>query len=952
MTEKKPTRGSALFFLKILGKIVCYAIALISLILLAVSWFGPVLLERILTNTLEQAGIESPEVRVESITPWGLHLSGIRAQQGRLKVDFLSVHFSPAGLMHGRVDRIVISGLTWHIAFRDGAMDPGLPELDAGGPSSGPPSLPFDSLALDSSFIMIHYDKMSLSVPFSLLLEVSGGNVLTLDARCDPLGIPVIVNGQGDLASGEATLQGRVSGSAGEKKIIPENSVQNASLAGAVDLNARWRREPNCAPWGNLELTAGARGLLLNAFGLLARLNEGSLAVKCALDENLRFKALDGDLRLDGLAFQEYALENLNLTVREQGAVSALSAHLARPFQATVAVTGSHPSIPELLKRSGSFDGSFGWAVKGSVPDILISRYSGDALAGGGLPFQASGALALDIPEWPEWSVEARVEKSLVGPWTVLLTEQNLRLEDALARAQGRFQADGRGMTGSLDEGTILSVKKITRLDETTPAVIDGVELGSRKGRPLATVSVAPDGSMEIDAAAAFRKAVTARAQNMKFRAGSLGLEGRAFLDREGPPRWQARVDLGNGTLDAPELPARARRISLDLPVSSGMALPNKGRFSIGQVGYDRIDLPGPSGQIGIHDNRLLVEGVWNVLSLSPLSFKADLDMNGSAMTGRFDAGADWFDMPGRDDLNRLVPGLSDLDITGQARLKMHIDMDGALLTPDLEVFLRDMAITSRQKDLEVSGISGSVRVDRLAPVSTPGNQALTIDRVRLGAFEAVKGLLAFRLEDPDHLFLEKMKLNLPQGGAIALQSARFDLGGQRGNVEVLLENIDLVALLAHLTDGKIDGSGLVYGRIPVSYEAGKIRLDTGYVYAVPGTGHLGIRDDAWMKALMFYVNEAMAGHPYLSLVSERMEQALRDFQYSYLTIDLKKAGSETAARVELRGKGVQGDPPQEIGSLVLNVNDLEELINRVLGFKMTSGESIDRALEDLLDFQ
>ncbi|MFA7013795.1 MAG: YdbH domain-containing protein, partial [Desulfobacterales bacterium] len=179
-----------------------------------------------------------------------------------------------------------------------------------------------------------------------------------------------------------------------------------------------------------------------------------------------------------------------------------------------------------------------------------------------------------------------------------------------------------------------------------------------------------------------------------------------------------------------------------------------------------------------------------------------------------------------------------------------------------------------------------------------------------------------------------------------------FDLGGQRGNVEVLLENIDLVALLAHLTDGKIDGSGLVYGRIPVSYEAGKIRLDTGYVYAVPGTGHLGIRDDAWMKALMFYVNEAMAGHPYLSLVSERMEQALRDFQYSYLAIDLKKAGSETAARVELRGKGVQGDPPQEIGSLVLNVNDLEELINRVLGFKMTSGESIDRALEDLLDFQ
>lgn len=952
MTEKKPTRGSVLFYLKRCGRIVFYAIALLSMILLAVSWFGPVLLESILTNAMEQAGIESPEVKVESITPWGLHLSGIRAQQGRLNLDFLSVHFSPAGLMQGKVDRIATSGLIWHIAFQDGVMDLGLPNLDAGGPSSGPPGLPFDSLVLNASSIVIHYDGMSLSLPFSLLLQTTGGSILSLDARCDLLGIPVIVNGQGDLTSGETTLHGRVSGRTSEIRSIPEGGFENAKLSGAFDLNARWRCESYRTPWGSFEMTAEARGLLLDAFGLLARLNEGFLAVKGVLDENLRFEALDGDLRLAGLGFQEYDLENLNLTVREQGAVSSLSARLAGPFQATVSVTGNHSCIPELLKRGSSFDGRFEWAIEGSMPEGLISRYSGEALSGGSLPFQASGALVLDAPEWPEWSIEARVEKSLVGPWTVLLEEQNLRLTDAFARAAGMFQTDGRGMTGSLDGGTILSVKKITRLDGTTPAVIEGVELGSRKGRPLATVSVAPDGSMEIDATAAFRKAVTARVQNMKFRAGSLGLEGRAFLDREGSPRWQARVDLGNGAFDAPELPARARQISLNLPLSSGMALPNKGRFSIGQVGYDRIDLPGPSGQIGIHDNRLLVEGIWNVLSLSPLSFKADLDMNGSALTGRFDAGADWFEMPGREDLNRLVPGLSDLDITGQARLKMRIDMDGPLLTPDLEIFLRDMAITSRQKDLEVSGISGSVRVDRLAPASTPGNQALTIDRVRLGAFEAGEGLLAFRLEDSDHLFLEKMKLNLPQGGAIALQSARFDLEGQRGNVEVLLENIDLVALLAHLTDGKIDGSGQVYGRIPVSYEAGKIRLDTGYVYAVPGTGHLGIRDDAWMKALMFYVNEAMAGHPYLSLVSERMEQALRDFQYNYLTIDLKKADSETAARVELRGKGVQGDPPQEIGSLVLNVNDLEELINRVLGFKMTSGESIDRALEDLLDFQ
>ncbi len=61
---------------------------------------------------------------------------------------------------------------------------------------------------------------------------------------------------------------------------MPEGGVENACLAGAVDLNARWHREPNRTPWGSTGLTAKARDMLLDAFGLLARLKEGSLAVR------------------------------------------------------------------------------------------------------------------------------------------------------------------------------------------------------------------------------------------------------------------------------------------------------------------------------------------------------------------------------------------------------------------------------------------------------------------------------------------------------------------------------------------------------------------------------------------------------------------------------------------------------------------------------------------------
>ncbi len=952
MKEKKAIFEGIFLSLRKFGRLLFCTLALFSLFLLALSWAGPFLLERGLAVLMVRAGIESPEVTVESLTPWRLQLSDIRGQQGRLGADYIAVHFSPAGLLRGKIDRIVAVGVVWHIIYRDGEIDLGLPVFDRDEASSDPPQLPFESLAVKSSSIVLHRDGLSLRVPLGLLLEADHGQEVKLDFLAEPFGIPVLITGQGNLATSDAMIHGRFPGRPADVGIWAEGGGRQAVPVGTVDFKARWHRPAGTAGYGKFDFTTEIREFFWDALGLQAKLDKGTFALHCAIDEDLLFSELDGSVDIDGLRFQEYELDGLTLSLGKQGRASSLRARLKEPLRATVTADGKHTGVNEFLKGN-TFDGRFACTLEGFVPPDFVSRSSDAHIAAvSGVPVQASGTLAVLRPEGSDWRIEGQVLKSLAGPAPFFLTGQNIRIEQAFLRAVGRFKMDRSGLEGCLDDGSVLGARKIIRHDENGPAVVEVLEIGSRRGRNLLSYSAKPGSLQEISAAAVFRKPVTARLENMKFHAGTLSLGGRAWLAKDGPLRWQGCVELGKGSFEVPENSFRVEDITVSLPFSKGTRSPERGHFSVGRLLRDRLELPGPAGRIAIHDNRLSADGGWQFLSSIPLAFQAILDMSGPLLNGSLQAEADWFEMPDQKALARLAPDFDDLNLAGQGRLKANISLEGPLLIPDVSLSLRDVAVTSRRRDLEVSGLSGSVRVERLVPFSSPGNQVLTVDRLRLGALEAEKGFLAFRLEDHDRLFLEKMHWSLPQGGTLTAQAARFDLGTQQGEVEVLLDKIDLVALLARLTDGKIGGSGLVYGRIPLSYAQGKVRLDTGYVHALPGTGRLGIRDEEWLKSLMYYINEAMAGHPYLALVAERMEEALRDFQYHYLTVDLKRRGRETAARVELRGRGVKGDPPQEIGALVLNINDLDELINRVLGFKMTSGESIDRALEDLLDFQ
>ncbi|MFO7859937.1 MAG: YdbH domain-containing protein [Desulfosalsimonas sp.] len=289
--------------------------------------------------------------------------------------------------------------------------------------------------------------------------------------------------------------------------------------------------------------------------------------------------------------------------------------------------------------------------------------------------------------------------------------------------------------------------------------------------------------------------------------------------------------------------------------------------------------------------------------------------------------------------------------VTGTAlvRVQTRDRLLRPVLQPQLTFSVENGDIDWPGAGLKASGINGRVEIRDLFPLTTPGNQRIDIKRLQAGELGLEDGFVIFRIE-PESLFLEKTRWHLPDGGVLTAHSSRLDFDPLAADFDVFFQDVDLIGLVARLTKEKIVGSGRVHGRVPVQWRPERIRIGRGFLYSVPGTGRFGIKDEKWLNALMLYVRDALAGHEYLSLLSKRLEKALGDFEYHFLSINLEPGNQDAAARIELRGKGVEGESPQEVGSLVINVNAIEEILNRVLGFYRTKDRSIAEALDALFE--
>ncbi|WP_028573921.1 intermembrane phospholipid transport protein YdbH family protein [Desulfonatronovibrio hydrogenovorans] len=919
-------------------------LGLAGLVLLLLA--GPAALEQVLTRQLRQAGLEDPGLKVLAVNHKGLHLGRVSFTQPRLDIDHVSVSYSLGSLVRGRVDEIFISGFNLHLGLTGNGLDPGFPEQ---GPSSGSGLvLPFSRAQINSSFLTLTFQGRKLAIPFSARADVQEKE---LKFRADPKlpGVPVIIFGQSNLenlatevgvrafSSTTAPLSGNIS----DETSIPVSSLLEAGLSLDWELDSQGKGR------GRVEIKARSSGFKAGLADTRLELDQGYFSVGAYLDEALFFEELQAELNLSRLSFNEFFLEDVSLSLNDVGAALVLSMEAARPVQGVFRLQVAQPTVNDFFFKGHDYQAEFGWSAWAESPwEALRGFMPMELLAEKPLTLQGKGSGRAHVTG-QDWFVEVGVHESELGPIDVAAPDFFLGLDQFFLAWSGNLLAGPDEVKIRTDPKTRLKIQNILYESPQTRLSLQGLEF-----RPDFELNLAGNGDLKISGSGKSTGRFEARLNEARITGEAFKAEADLQFASQQNMKGLVRLMTDLSLVDIPESSLRIRDISLDIPAGFGLDTPGPGSFSTGSLIWQDLTWSGLKGQAAVQDNLVRINGSWPFLKNAELDFTSELDIDsGQAVSGRLAARTGWFELPEKDFLVRISPAFESFDVQGSMMAGLDLTLKGAALDPDLKVEFRDLNLIYPDMDLELTGIKGRIGLDSFSPLTSPGNQRIDVAKLKIGKIELVNGFATFRLDSADRLFLERTRWNFPEGGFVAAHASRFDLGDMSADFEFFFEDIDLLQLVSRLSQEKIVGSGLVYGRVPVIFEGGRVILEDGYLYSVPGTGRLGIRDEEWLEVLLLYVREAMRGHPYLSTVSQRLEQALRDFEYNFLAVNLTRGMLDTSARIELRGRGVEGDPPQEVGGLVINVNDLGEIINRVLHFQISKEESIERALEGLFDF-
>ncbi len=909
---------------------------------------GPALIEKILVNRMREAGFVEPNARVMAVTSKGVHISRVSAQQPRLDIDFITIGYSLQSLMRGRADDIFISGLQYTIGLDDRKPDFGFP-VSENGKSDAPIDLPFNSIEIKSSSLVFNYKGKGYPVPFRLTIVKMGNSILDYTSMPVVFGLPVNIKGRTNIDTLETNISAvtALPGNRYSSGQEPDNNAYDARV------KFHWTTGADGSGKGSVDIVASAENLEASFKNYRAGLEKGYFHVNAFFNDQMHFETFETDFSITGLDLNRFRAEKIRMQVNDNGSIFKFNANVKKPVDGQIEISGNQTSINELLNDGFSHDAGFDWNIQlGGDPGFLEAFGPVEMAANG--PFHAAAKGTGSAGFSPKqangeerWHIGIDIRQAAVDLAEVVIPGYFLTAQDLVFHGTGTFFSNPDQLRAEIGKTSILKAATVAYEPPGQRSRLKDAELS-----PDIRIHRTGDGSMKVSGSGRAEKTFRADFNQGSILGNSFLFEADLHLDAGKVIKGVGLVQADMGRVHIPSADLLVLDLKLDIPIALGGVSAQKGRFSTGAVSRGKTSWPGIKGESEIYDDHVHVTGVWPFLPDASVEFScvATLDPD-EGISGNMTARTGWFDLPEKRFLDGLAPGLERITATGSFNTQLNLDLNGSDIQPDLHVAFRDVDIMYPDMDMEITGATGGVRLNSFSPLTTPGNQRMDISGFRIGEVEFIDGFAAFRLDSADEVFLERTRWHLPEGGFITAHASKFDIKAQSADFEVFFEDIDVITLASRVTDRKIDGSGLVYGRVPVLYEKGKVELGNGFLYSIPGTGRLGIKDDEWLETLLLHVRDAMRGHPYLSTVSERLEQALQDFEYNYLVVKLTKGVEDTSAMIELRGQGVEGDPPQEVGSLVINVNDLGEIVNRLLRFQMSREESIERAFDELFEF-
>ncbi len=209
---------------------------------------------------------------------------------------------------------------------------------------------------------------------------------------------------------------------------------------------------------------------------------------------------------------------------------------------------------------------------------------------------------------------------------------------------------------------------------------------------------------------------------------------------------------------------------------------------------------------------------------------------------------------------------------------------------------------------LRVAGLSGRLELDSLMPLRTAAPQRLTAARLEAGVTMTDLSAELAVAPTPDGGAPELRVIAAAAqalGGSLRLRDGRIDPAANRQEATLVLDGIDVAALLALLDTPDVAATGRLSGTVPIRVAGDTVTIPGGAL-AAEAPGVLRLTSEAARRAL------AGGGQSV-----ELLMQALENFQYEELALTLEKPAAGTTL-VTLR---LLGQNPEVLDGQPFDVN-------------------------------
>ncbi|MFW5682129.1 MAG: hypothetical protein ACOC1G_03905, partial [Phycisphaeraceae bacterium] len=386
----------------------------------------PAAVDWLVTSALRDRGFADASVRVDGVSWRRIELGDLQLDKAeRLSVADVGITFSLPGLLTGKVERVELTGLTYHVGVQGGIDLGPLATLLAGRPAApedrSTPRLPLDRAELQASSVVVHHGSASWRIPVTGRVVRRGG-ALDAGAWLGLPGQPMRVRATYDLATGQTTARVVAEASEGDAK----KQTRDASEPLALSLDYQPRGD--------------AASLRVAFSGQLPRA-EATMAGQRVLARQMR-AAGSAELRLHSRV--ELLRSDLSLDAQQ----IAVGAQVVRGLR-----VGLHREPEEGRAVLGISGNGRGWSLRSVEADLPPAS---DAWRELPVVMPVSWAARLEVASEQPMDVAADATFTWYGhagepAWRFTL--DSLRLPQAEGKAQQLGGLAIAGVSGELDAG-------------------------------------------------------------------------------------------------------------------------------------------------------------------------------------------------------------------------------------------------------------------------------------------------------------------------------------------------------------------------------------------------------------------------------------------------------------------------------------------------------------------